>query len=261
MSAYKLLFRILVKHEYYSGSPAGDLEFLPTHACEKIMNNSGLILKKEAEGISMFFDETRTEALTLYAADPFDPLLLNFKVYSKNPLFENFTGLPSFTQKNILFFNSEKALLEPILPFLTRSDKVIRPLCVISIHFGAESGSLFNSRSYYLKFPVRKTFWKYYLLGKYTKETLSIVDLDNKIIFTQKDNALIPGNRKALVFESDKPIPLTQMPLCRFQLKKQTATISRILVKRLPVASPNQTNKRMNKENKKEYVSEIFINP
>ncbi len=284
MSAYKLLFRILIGHGYYSTAFAWELEFCLSATSQKIMNNAGLILKKETNGICMFFNEARVDILNLYAVDPFEPLSFDFKVFSRNPEFENFTDLP-FLKENILFFCSKTAPIQTrgdyrltrdvyvsqsdlksmdsknIQSILTRSERLIRPLCIISIHPQATSGSSFDSTVYFLEFNARKTIWKYYLLGKYTKERVSIVDLENKIMFTQKDNERVSGNNDALVFESDKAIPLTQVPLCRFQLRKQNASASRTLVKTLPAPSPDYINRRMNKENKKEYVSEIFINP
>jgi hypothetical protein len=285
MSNYMLLFRISIRHPYYLSGFARELGFFPTPHTRKIMAGAGLILKKEDSGISMFFNQARTDALKLYASDPLEPFCFNFKVYSRDPFFENFTELPFSKKTSILFFESKKASLQAngdyrltrdeqvfqsdlkeidskvIMPMLTRSEKMIRPLCIISIDPNAPKGSLFDSKSYYLEFCARKTFWKYYLLGKYTKENLSILDLDNQIIFIQKENELLPDNNGALVFESDKSIPLTQRPSRHFQLKKIDSKNSRVLVKRLPVASSDQINRRINKDNNKEYVSEIFINP
>ena len=284
MSAYKRLFKIVIRHGYYSNPVAWELDFFPSGTCQKIINNAGLILKKETSGISLFFNEASREVLRLYAADPFESLSFDFKVFSRNPVFENFTQLPA-SPKKILFFGGSTALLQAggdyrlsrdlfvsdsdlkslesrqIAPMLTRTERLIRPLCILSIDPKEATGTLFDSKEYFLEFGVRRTIWKYYLLGKYTKQAISIVDLANKIVFSQKSNERIWGNMDAQVFESENPIPLTQVPLCQFQLNKQSANSTRTLVKRLPAASCDQLGRRMNKENQKEYVSEIFINP
>ena len=274
----------MIRHGYYSNPVAWELDFFPSPACQKIINNAGLILKRETSGFSLFFNETSREVLSLYAADPFESLSFDFKVFSRNPAFENFTQLPRSPQK-VLFFDSGIALLqtsgeyrlsrEPLVSdadlkslasrqingILTRTERLIRPLCILSINPKAATGSLFDSKVFFFEFGVRRTIWKYYLLGKYTKEVLSIVDLANEIVFSQKGCERIPGNMDAQVFESDKAIPLTQVPLCQFQLNKQNANSFRTLVQRLPAASCDQLGHRINKENQREYVSEIFINP
>lgn len=284
MSAYKRLFKIVIRHGYYSNPVAWELDFFPSPACQKIINNARLILKRETSGISLFFNETSREVLGLYAADPFESLSFDFKVFSRNPEFENFTQLPVSPQK-ILFFCSGSALLQAsgeyrlsrerfvsdadlklldsrqIAPLLTPRERLIRPLCILSIDPKEGSGSLFDSKVFSFEFNVRRTIWKYYLLGKYSKQVLSIVDLANEIVFSHKGCEKIFGNMDAQVFESDRAIPLAQVPLCQFQLNRQSANSTRTLVKRLPAASCDQMSRRMNRENQREYVSQIFINP
>ena len=281
MSAYKHLFSIVIRHGYYSRPVAWELDFFPSPACQKIMNNAGLILKKETNGISLFFNDASREVLGLYAEDPFEPLTFDFKVFSRNSSFENFTQLPASPQK-ILFFGTplrqaggeyrlsrepfvSKSDLTPldsrqIDRILTRAERLIRPLCILSID-PRKTTALFDSKVFFFEFGVRRTIWKYYLLGKYTNQTLSIVDLANEIVFSHKGNERICGNMDAQVFESDVTIPLAQESLCQFQLNKQNANSFKTLVKRLPAASCDQLDSRMNRENQREYVSQIFINP
>lgn len=285
MTRYSPLLRIGIKHGYYQDAPARDLEFIPTQTCERLMANAGLILKKDGDRVSLFFDEDHSDALQLYAEDRSTPLIFNFKLVSKNPIFQNFTQLPNFPTGDIGFLSSEKAVQQSggtyslthelgfstsdsisltskeIQAMLSRPEQLIPPLCIVSIYPLAAAEPLVEEKLYELVFAQRRTIWKYYLLGKYADTDLSVVDLDTKISFVQKDDEVLPGGQRARVLETTTPIPLTQVQSRRFQLRRKNGQSSSILVKQLPGASPDQVGIRTDQSNQKEFISEIFINP
>ncbi len=285
MTRYSPLLRIGIKHGYYQDSPARDLEFIPTQACERLMANAGIILRKDGDRVSLFFDEDHSDALQLYADDPLSPLVFNFKLVSKNSIFQNFTQLPNFPSGDIGFLSSEKAVQqsggiyslthEPgfstsdsisltskeIQAMLSRPEQLIPPLCIVAIYPLEAAELLVEEKIYELAFARRRTIWKYYLLGKYADTDLSVVDLDRKVSFVQKDNEVLPGGQRARVFESATPMALTQVQNRRFQLRRKNGQSSSILVKQLPGASPDQVGIRTDQNNQEESISEIFINP
>lgn len=285
MTRYSPLLRIGIKHGYYRNAPAQDLDFIPTQTCERLMTNAGIILRIDRDRVSLFFDEGHSDALQLYAADPLFPLVFNFKLVSKNPIFQNFTQLPSFPSEEIGFLTSKKAIQqsggtyslthEPefstsdsisltskeIQAMLSRTEHLIPPLCIVSIYPLEAAEPLLEEKRYELAFAQRRTIWKYYLLGKYADTDLAIADLDTKIGFVQKDDEVLPGGQRTRVFESSIPIPLAQVQGRRFQLRRKNGQSSSILVKQLPGASPDQVDIRVDQKNQKEFISEIFINP
>nr|WP_320014355.1 hypothetical protein [uncultured Desulfobacter sp.] len=285
---YKPILRIVVRHGYYSNGSARNLGFVPSEKTEKIITGAGLICKAEEGGISLFYDEDKKEALELYADDSHEELRLCFKVRSTNPLFQNFTEMPVCKGEKLLFFDSRNRVEQPDgcyglsssqivsgddLVFIddiehlvtdntiiTRRERLIKPLFVLSIRLGERGDALFEPTTYCLVFEGRKTVWKYYLMGAEAGADFSIVDVNNAIFFSRSDDGIVAGNRVAKIFTSGVAIPLMERSPYHFQLKRTDAKMCRVVIKRLPVASPDQICSRVINGNKAEDVSEIFIN-
>jgi hypothetical protein len=139
------------------------------------------------------------------------------------------------------------------------------PLAVVAIRMRA--GDLQGNappRPYHIAFEARRTRWKYYVLGASgTDAPLGIRDLDGAMAFKSGAEGLADG-RQALTLLSNSRIALHERPSQRFQLRANSPGDGRVLVKRLPVASPHQFGKHPPVKHSDRAtqitVSEIYIN-
>ena len=289
MGAYEPLFSILVEHQFFSDRRCRKLAFIPTDTCMALMENTGLIMKNDINGIRVFCDPDRLQSLRLYADDPTDPLSLCFKVYAKDPLFFNYTDLPASDGKRILYFDNQRAtddsidpiilnnghsvseedLVEPsaeIKTILSKRDGIVRPVCIVNICATdkkktaclLDQNHRVAAKNYAIRFDTRKTLLRYYLLGKMRRENLYIVDPNNKTGFETPRNVVLPGNRSALCFTSTSAIPLTEASSPRLQLKEKNSGKGKVIINWLPGASAGRIDR--DQANNEILISEIFIN-
>lgn len=291
MGVYEPLFSILVEHPFFSDRRCKNLAFIPTDTCMTLMENTGLIMKNDINGIRVFCDLDRLQSIRLYVDDPIDPLSLCFKVYANDPLFFNYTDLPVSDGKRILYFDnrratddstdpimlntghcvSEEDLVEPsatIKTILSKKDAIVRPVCIVNIcaKDKKKTACLLDqkhrvaAKNYAIRFDTRKILWRYYLLGTMKRENLYIVDPNNKTGFETPRNVALPGNRSALCFTSTSAIPLTEAPFPRFQLKEKNSGKGKVIIKWLPGASASRIHRDRDQANNEILISEIFIN-
>lgn len=76
------------------------------------MENAGLVCKETVDGISIVYDNSRLEALELCAKDTQEPLSFDFKVYSSNPDFKNYSE-PFSPDVDGIFCFDNRATLKP----------------------------------------------------------------------------------------------------------------------------------------------------
>jgi hypothetical protein len=260
MGLYLLLFSIEVEHHFFSGGLCRELNFVPTSKTDMVIKKTGLLTKNTINGICLFYDENKSECLQLYAADPDEPLSFGFKVFSRDPFFENYTELPASKEDSILYFdnrdveidtagkfrlhneeyvsetdfeNLDSRLLEDIL---NKRDRLIRPIFTVNIFVPEKEGSLFDeqskaiSTSYQLKFKSRQTFWKYYLLGDIAGEDSYVADLNNETEFEFAGVESLADNRAALTFRSKTTLPFRERSDCRFQLRDRNSGGGKVLI-------------------------------
>lgn len=289
MGAYEPLFSILVEHPFFPDRRCRKLAFVATDNCRSVMENTGLIMKKDIDGIRVFSNEDRLESLRLYADDPADPLSFCFKVYAKDPLFFNYTDVPASDGKKILYFDNRRATDDSTDPIilnighcvseedlselsaapkfsLSKTDGIVTPLCIVNICAKEKMGYLLDeknrvaAKNYLIRFSTRETFWQYYLLGKMRRKNLYIADLNEKIGFEKPRKVELPGNRSALCFTSTSAIPLRETPSHHFQLREKNSGNGKVIIKWLPGASADRIHRDRDQTNSEILISEIFIN-
>ncbi len=291
MSNYSLLFSFFADHQYFSDGHCRGLEFVPTDLSNKLMKNTGMILRKENNGIRVFYNEDQKDSLLLFAGDVFDPLNICFKVYSSDPCFMNYTDLNIIVEDSVLYFDNkkfdhnsnqdislthdeyvtekdfEKIEFSPLKKILSKEDVSVRPAFVIDVCVKAEDSYLIDDnanvtpKDYRIKFRNRKTYWKYHLLKEVKKDALYIEDQSNEIEFDKPKDIFLSGNRPAKIFRSKITLPLMEHSNYQFQLKEENSVVDKVLIKRLPVASSDQILKEIDDNSGKVgMVSEIFIN-
>ena len=289
MSAYRSLFSVSVEHMFFTKGICQKLDFVPAHKADMLLKNADLLIRNTINGIYVFYNLQRAETLQLYAGRPDYPLNFIFKVYSRDPLFQNYTDPPSYKEGAILYLDNrdvkadkagrlrlhkekyvaEKDFRKLDSPFfeeiLDKKDMLARPAFVVDIGMTKKESSLLdkplktNYKNYYLSFGARQTFWKYYVLGSLERKKPYIVDLENKTIFESVGRESLSDNRSALTFRSKTPIPLQDSYDWRFQLREKSPEGEKVLIKRLPVASADQVSREIIGK-KEALVSEIYIN-
>jgi hypothetical protein len=143
-------------------------------------------------------------------------------------------------------------------------DRILRPLAIIGI-FVVLPGK--DDRfppaaptRYRFGFRALRTIWKYHLLGDLAhKESAVIADLQSDgeaAEFDRGPKESLPGDRVALTFRSRAPIPLRVRSDRRLQLREN----GKVLIRRLPVASPDGIGGVEIIDGKKRFVSDIYVN-
>ena len=257
---------------------------MPTASCKRLLENTGTLFKTDARGLEIHFNQTKLDILNLYTQDKHEPLVLCFKVFSKDPRVTIYTDLASFPENSVLYFdnhripnhpaefirlNQDKFVsmkdFEPLASerldeILTKRDRIKKPFFIVNIAVSeAHLTHPVQPRQYYIEFATRKTLWKYYLLNELAREGLYISDSKNEVDFEKSNGENPTGENPAVVFCSTNALPLLEHSHYRFQLKEKNSGSGRTIINRLPVAAPDQIciEKLHNKENT---ISEIFIN-
>lgn len=286
MGTYRPLFSITVEHAYFSGHGCKMLEFVPTASCTTLLRNAGLLLKSSESGVAVYFDQDNIDILRLHAADN---LTLTFKVFSKDPNFLRYTAPGAPPEQAILFFDNRKITLdaagkqllhgetnvaedswmdmaaESLADILDRKDLFIKPVFIMQMNISGDAQGLCSNqldasaRKFFIRFGANQTFWNYYILGELSKRAIYITDLDNAVQFKSIGNVTLPGQREALVLQSSVAIPMQEHSNQRLQLKESGNMGDKVLIKRLPNASIDQTFSEI-VNGKMENVSEIFVN-
>lgn len=286
MGAYLPLFNIEVEHRFFAAGFAPPLEFVPTPVCARLIANAGLLRRDAGNGIHIFYDQARADILRLYAGAD-EPCRLGFKVFARDDLFMNYTDPLTYQDQAILYFDNRGAGAadgrlrlhqsehvseadfrridaDCVTDMLDKKALLVRPCFLVDIALGKE-GLAFSGdgnapgRNYYLSFDVRRTYWKYCLVGDAIRKNVFISDLANQVGFEAAGEGALPDNRRMQVFRSTSPISLRERFDHRFQLREQGAGAGRVLIKRLPVASARHINREII-DGEERVVSEIYIN-
>ncbi len=294
MGSYSELFSVEVEHRYFAGGLCPALYFVPTPQTAMLINNAGLLTRSMVNGVRVFYDTDSPDSLRLYASDAGEPLSLEYKVFSRDPNFFNYTELPETgppgdEEDAILYFENYGSLIDEtgriklqdqeyagasdlekldstlLEHILSARDRLAKPVCVVSIRIAEwagvplDPGATEVARRYFIGFDAKRTIWKYYLLGDMAVEELTISDLDNGIEFESTGMERLGDNRPALTFRSKTTIQMRQKQDMRFQLREQNSGGGKVLIRRLPVASANQIGRAV-LDGEAVPVSEMFIN-
>jgi len=104
MERYQYLFNVHVEHSYFSDNLCKNLEFVPTNNSVKIMNNAGLIYNNRGHRLNILANQNNIDSLMLFARDIDEPFELQFKVYSSDVDFFNYTQCPIANEQAIVYY-------------------------------------------------------------------------------------------------------------------------------------------------------------
>ncbi len=284
MPKYDLLFTVCIHHTFYFDELFRDLHIILSAGTAGIMEKTGLLFKQDKNCINVYYDQENLEAIKMCINDTFEPLSFIFKAFSKDSSFLNYTEVDIFKENKILFFSNINA--ESIVASITKTgivsgsdysdinspdisaalswyDQNIKPHFIIAVYPVPDRNQIFNKQGdpvknqYNIKFSTRKTFWKYIVIGKKTKEDLIISDKENRIIFSETDSPDLPSENKIKSFISNQPIAMKERSNCHFELKTEKSNT--VIIKKLPSPSTDIIFK-VEDSGTSPFLSEIFIN-
>jgi hypothetical protein len=265
------------------------LEFVPTNKTVRLLQNSGLLVRKSARGLMIAYDRSSQESLQLHLTHDVEGLDMVFKVYARDPQFKSYTE-PFFEQQSgMLYFtnqsspaaddgvvrlhkartvsNKDIVSMESaqLVDMLDRRDRLIPPVFVIRIQADEKFNHLFDEKlsaktpRFQVKFAARQTYWKYFLQSDKASDDVFVFDPDGRIEFESSSPDRLADGRSVSTYRSKQRIPLNERFDFRFQLKQRRNGVEKVLFRQLPYARVNQTGKEVVAE-QAIAVSEIYIN-
>jgi hypothetical protein len=280
MSAYSPLFSVDVEHAFWT-QPTVGLTCAPTPETANWIRRLDLLVRPQRNGIAVFCEATRRELLL----DGLEPgaALLAFKWFAQDPLFSQYTLPVMQSKETLLYLRSDGSVSEgggrrrlhagddldaclaqpmtsPLLArHLDRRDALRKPVFVAEIDLADHVAGQAAGVDYYARFSARKSLWKYYFVSDADFAELAVVDLNETVRFAGGAPEQLPGNRRALVFVSDREIEMQQRYAQRFQLREQGKMGERVLIRRLPNADVSRVTQEV-VGSRTVLVSAIYIN-
>jgi len=286
MGPFLPLFSIGVEHDFFDDGLWHDVRFVASPDTATLIEKAGFLCRTMSNGISLYYDQSRIDALRLFLDETEGKLVFRFKVYASDGAYKLYSEAFVSAHDALPYFVSDRGVQDGDRVRLHHSSEVSesdmeaiesesiesaltpwdqRPAFVVSIAFSpAEEADFADAlqavpTSYFLRFGARQTYWTYYLLGPYVSKRVSIVDLDGGIAFESLGTVPLSDDRPALAFRSKAAIPLRQRPMFRLQLREEGAGNGKVLVKRLPVAGASQMA-RQAIGGEVVSVSEVYVN-
>jgi len=280
MASYRPFFGIQVEHGYSDPDPCGALEFRPDRATGSLLNRAGIVFRTEPDGFQTYCDGADEELLRSWVDDPRAPFRMVFRVVASDPAFLRYSQLDEESMGRVLLLDTEdQDANEPVrlddvdggLPeadeetrseVTTRGDMRVPPLAVLVVRVGPSILEESAPAPYRLAFEARRTRWRYHLLGELAgREEVSIRASENgaePIAFQAAGLVDLPGGRVARVLVSDAPLATRKRTDRRLQLREGDPGNGRILIRRLPVASPEDLS-IATVEGRRTLVSDIYV--
>src|SRR3569833_733180 len=266
---YQPLFDLEVRQTFFPDERcAKALRYMLTSASATLLRRSGLLARAREDGVALYADGSRLEALKLILQDTEEPFRLTWLAYAADPLFVNYTDGLVHPPEGIPMFDSEGAIAESqtgrwrlqratyvsvadarpledeaILGALSGKSQQVPPLFVVTLGLGPDAAPEKwppAPKRYVLRFAARAAVWKYWLIGDWPASQPQIVDPDARASFLEPQETTLPDGRPALTIRSAEPIEILRRSPFRFQLRGRTGNNERVLVKRLPVAGATQ---------------------
>jgi hypothetical protein len=291
MSAYRELFRLSIAHAYHGGRFLPDCRIVPAGATRALMERCGLVMRQLPDALVFLMPAARLDVLRSDIADAGGAFSFLLCVHAGDPLLASCTA-PSTPPGMLLVADSRRAVrdgdgdgagawrlhpdeqlgaeslaadADPLCAaVLAEASSPRRPFLLVHLALSNDAGGFPGAagepaaRAYTVHLAAGASYWKYYLLGALAPRELAVADLDGAVAFRRTVEERL-ASRPAAVFLSERAIGLRERPGERFQLLENTPFGEKILMKRMPVASPG-IRQTAEIDGRAVLVSEIFIN-
>jgi hypothetical protein len=283
MGPYLPLLSIEVEHGYFDDGRWHGLRFVPTPRCRALIDRAGLLVRQSLNGIQLHSDKSREEALALFLEESGGQLVFEYRVHVDDGNYLSYCEEFVSATGAIPYFDGRRGTREAGRIRLHRAKKVsekdlelldsdalaglldsrdlrLRPAFALRVAYPRRSSvAASGPERYFLRFGARHAYWSYYVLGLAASRPLSIVDPESGIAFRDLGTVLLSDSRPALAFRSEVPMPLSQRPANRLQLREAATGNGKVLIRRLPVAAAGQIS-RQEIGGKLASVSEVYVN-
>lgn len=248
----QLAFSIDVRHAYFDDVGASvPVAWQLVEPPPARFSTLGLVVRVDHKGLSVFRSEGPGGDAA--AAD------LVFRLTATDPAFSSYTDIDIADPDSTLWFDSTTApaaadgdaarrlhtgatasaadrAAREALPLLRSITQHAAPALVGFVRIRWSSADP-PGTAWLIAFDARAVVWKYSVRGA-SGRTLFIRDADGQVDFEPATAPPLPGHTDTVVLRSTVAIPFRQRSPRRFQLMETTPHGERILVHRLPVASP-----------------------
>lgn len=286
MGSYLPLFSLEVEHSYFPGNVCRGLHIAPSTQSARLLERSGCVLRATDRGVVVLFDASATEALRMRASDALTPFFIHFLAHARDAAFANYTEGVFGSTQSVLLLDSRRAVLDDsgrwrlhagasagaadvrritsarAAQALSQRERHDQPHFVVSVRVCPADvpQTPQQAKRYYCRLQARSTVWKYYLFGDLAEaqDDLQVVDLGQAFEFDAAVDERLPDGQSVLAVRSRAPIALQERSPQRFQLRRRGAGADKVLIKRLPVASPSLIH-RETLGGVPTWVSEIYV--
>ncbi|MDF2177196.1 hypothetical protein P2G88_02920 [Aliiglaciecola sp. CAU 1673] len=275
-----IVLDVSLHHDFFSSGYLDNPALRPTRHTKAALNNARLLYKQTQQGFCLILNQQDLPICRACCED--SPLLLTFMLFANENFFyatQPLLGWP----KNLYVCGNQQPLPETELGqrlhqgvFLEKQDSqiaaqalqeageadlTIAPVLLIHLELTPnmlQSALDGNPPHYHLRFANLHSIWCYYLIGRTFEKVLEIRDLDDKVSFEQAADTVLPNGQMAKTFYSKAPLPLLQHSPFKFTLFSEGEGGEKILIKRLPIASAGQYERKV-VNGVSSIMSEIYI--
>ncbi len=257
MQRYRPFATVDVRHDYFADGSARHLVFQPHADTSAFLRRFDMVLRADGCSLSISVAESKLQGIWSERMDGNEPRALCFDVRCTDATCTYYTEAVTVPPRA----QDDGALPAPLLAV---PPTPAAPLAIVALRLDATGSNDFNGWtaamgvSYRLSMQSRSTIWKYLLTGDWRGRALSVVDQRGEMTFTVPAQERLSNGQYALAVHSAKPIALRERPSQRFQLRDVTEVPERVLISRLPGATP-QRLWRETVRGEPTTVSEIFV--
>lgn len=257
MQRYCLFAAVDVRHDYFADGYARHLLFLPHADTRAFVRRFDMLLHVDGRSLAIMAAESQLQGIWSEREDGAQPRMLCFDIHSIDEACAYYTDAVSTPPQA----EGDAALPASLLPVPAGAGA---PWATVALPLDAARSDDFSAwvsalgLTYRLCMHSRRTIWKYVLTGDWRGRALSVVDQRGEVSFTAPAEERLPNGQRALALHSTSPIALCERPPQRFQLRDMTDASERVLIPRLPGATP-QRLWRETVRGEPTHVSEIFV--
>ncbi len=267
-SQYSILFQVNFRHAYFAGEIPDCFSVRPTADTDAFLLNQGMLFKSRRDGFAIAF-ESYNNGQQYTAADALaHDHKLTFVMGLSDPLFFNYTDVIGDIANSVFLFRNNTTAGSLVLhasEYVGTEDLVKleelgypffrKPFALIELHLNT-----MRAGEYAVQFREKSTYWRYLLVSDHLRELQRPAVLNGSVVFNGPVEIELPGNKRALAFESEQPLSISQRPGKNFQLVENydaETNKGKAVIKMLPHPDVNCIS-RLGPSNGK-YYSEIFI--
>ncbi|TDR82767.1 hypothetical protein [Paludibacterium purpuratum] len=257
---YHLLAALSLRHPYFGTGRPNGLALSADAASAALMARFDLKWRAANGTVELYVRDSQLSGLWSERASWPEGGLV-FTLHSSDSLCAYYTDLGALAAAGTFRAGAESGPLQPDGSGFAGGNGVLSRLVLPLAPPGCPSLDAWQRAEpsrYSLSIPVRRTVWKYLLLGDWRGE-LRIVDVAAGIDFSTPCRETLPDGRETIAIRSQGEIALQERPTHRFQLRQKGGNTERVLLARLPLAEPRNLLREAIDGTVRD-VSEIFIN-